>query len=104
MLPLDRQALRIEHDRGGAAGQRHEAACHGVIGRPGHPAAIVLRLQFVVAHQGELAVAEIEAAHAVGAVGHGEAIVHGVAELRYRTIGEAWGQIEIARRIGTRAP
>lgn len=54
----------------------------------------------MVAHEGQPAAAKIEAAHPVGPVGHGKAVVHRVAEAREDSVGKAERQIEQACGIG----
>ena len=53
-------------------------------------------LELVVAHQGHLALAEVETAHAVRLAGDEQAVVHGVAALGDDLVGEPLGQVEQA--------
>ena len=73
----------------------------GVVG-PGRarPVRRRRRLQFVVAHQGDLGALQREAAHAVELSGNQQAVVHHLAGARQNAIGEALGQIEPAGGIG----
>jgi hypothetical protein len=59
--------------------------------------------QLVVADQRQLAAAEIEAAHPVGAVGHRAAVVHCIAQAREDAVGKARRQIDEALRVGNQA-
>ena len=97
-LALHLQARGVEHDGGGAAGDEGAIALAEALGD--RPARIVAGLKFMVAHQRDFPVTEVEAAHPVRPVGHGAAIVHRIAEAGDDAVGEALRQIEEAGWIG----
>ena len=100
VLLLDLERFRIEHDGGRAAGERDQATGDGIESRTACPAIIMLGREFVVADERNLAIAEVEAAHAIRPVRHCAAIVHRIAQCGDDLVGKAHGQVEQPLGIG----
>ena len=61
---------------------------------PQRSAALVARDQLVIAHQRDLAAAQIETAHSVSLVRYAQPVGHRIAQSRKNAVGEALRQIE----------
>ena len=94
-LAFDGQGFSVEHQIGRAAGKdRAIRPARVAIGQLA--ASPFARRQLVVAHQRDFAAGQGETAHAIRRIGHGEAVVHRIAQLRDDAIGKTLLQIEDA--------
>src|SRR5690606_4307504 len=99
-LLLDDESRRIEHQRRGTAGERHQTASQRVVSRAAGAAGILVGHQLVVAHQRPLTAPEVEAAHPIGPIGNRAAVAHRVAERGEHAVSEPGRQIDQAVGVG----